>query len=155
MTARRLKNYLDANRVEYVTITHLTAYTAQEVAATAHVPGREMAKTVIVKVDGELAMVVLPANEYVDLESLREATASRDVQLAHETDFRNAFPECEIGAMPPFGNLYGMDVYVADDLTEDRYIAFNAGSHSDVIRMAYEDFDRLVHPRVVPVGSFH
>lgn len=154
MTARRLKNYLDANRVEYVTITHLTAYTAQEVAATAHVPGREMAKTVIVKVDGELAMVVLPANEYVDLESLRDATAARDVELAHEAEFRNAFPECEIGAMPPFGNLYGMDVYVADDLTQDRYIAFNAGSHSDVIRMAYEDFDRLVHPRVVPVGSF-
>ena len=150
MTARKLKNYLDANGVDYVTITHLTAYTAQEVAATVHVPGREMAKTVIVKIDDHLAMAVLPADEWVDLNSLRDVAQAHKVELAHEADFRNAFPECEVGAMPPFGNLYGMDVFVADDLTEDSYIAFNAGSHTDVIRMAYEDYERLVHPKVLP-----
>lgn len=149
MVAKKLREFLDKNRVKYVTLSHSAAYTAQEIAALAHIPGRELAKTVVVKIDGQLAMAVLPASHHVDFERLAEAIGVRDVELASEQEFRDRFGECEVGAMPPFGNLYDMDVYVADDLTEDEEIAFNAGSHSELVRMSYADFERLVHPRVM------
>ena len=148
MPAKRLKEYLDREGVKYSSQPHATAYTAQEVAASAHVPGKQFAKTVIVNLDGKLAMVVLPANRKVILQDLRDITGTDRVTVASEDEFKQRFPDCEPGAMPPFGNLYDMDVFVAAELTEDDEIAFNAGTHTEIIRMAYGDFNRLVHPRV-------
>lgn len=149
MPVRRLKEFLDSQQIKYVTISHSPAFTAQQIAATAHVPGKELAKTVMVLVDGKMAMAVLPASLRVDLDHLQEIIGARRIELADERSFRDKFPECEVGAMPPFGNLYGMDVYVADSLAEDDEIAFNAGSHTELIRMAYADFERLVKPKVL------
>ncbi|MGH8577329.1 MAG: aminoacyl-tRNA deacylase [Gammaproteobacteria bacterium] len=149
MPVKKLKEFLDSHRVKYVSIVHSRAYTAQEIAASAHVPGRELAKAVMVKVDGRIAMAVLPASYQVDFERLRAAIGAANVELASETEFQDRFPECELGAMPPFGNLYGMEVYAARRLSEDGEIAFNAGSHTELIKLAYTDFERLVSPRVV------
>jgi len=148
MPAAKLKEFLDSHQIKYVTIGHSRAITAQEVAESAHIPGKELAKTVMVKLDGKLAMAVLPASRKVDLERLREAADAKTAALAGEAEFKEMFPNCECGAMPPFGNLYGMDVFVATDLAEDQMIAFNAGSHSELIKLAYTDFDRLVRPKV-------
>lgn len=149
MPAKQLKEFLQKEHIPYVSILHPTAYTAQEVAASAHITGKELAKTVIVQLDGQMAMAVLPANRKIVLQDLREVTGSDQVKFATEEEFRQKFPECETGAMPPFGNLYGMDVFLAEALTENHEIAFNAGTHSEVIRMSLADFERLVHPRVV------
>ncbi len=149
MPAARLKQYLDSQGVRYISISHSLAYTAQEVAASAHVRGKEMAKTVIVRVDGKLAMAVLTASPKVDVSQLKEAIGAQQVNIAAEKDFAEAFPGCELGAMPPFGNLYGMEVYVDPHLSEDEEIVFNAGSHRELVRMAYVDFERLVRPTVV------
>jgi len=111
MPATKLKEFLQKENVRYVSILHATAYTAQEVAASAHVTGKELAKTVIVELDGKMAMAVLAANRKIVLQDLREVTGSDQVKFATEEEFRLKFPECETGAMPPFGNLYGMDVY--------------------------------------------
>jgi Ala-tRNA(Pro) deacylase len=148
MPAQKLKSYLDSQNIKYVTIRHSPAYTAQEVAASAHIPGREMVKTVIVKIGGRMAMAVLPANRKVVVQDLRDITGETDVKFASEEEFNRLFPDCETGAMPPFGNLYNMDVYVAPSLAEDEQIAFNAGTHTEVVRMAYQDFARLVKPRI-------
>lgn len=149
MPARRVKEALDQANVAYETISHARTYTAQETAASAHVPGKEMAKTVILKVDGRFAMAVLPASRRLDLDHFRTEVRARRVELSPEPEFRNLFPESEPGAMAPFGNLYGMDVYVDRKLAEDEQIAFNAGSHTQLIRMRFSDFDRLVRPRVL------
>ncbi|MTI31165.1 aminoacyl-tRNA deacylase [Xanthovirga aplysinae] len=149
MPVRKLKEYLDERNIRYVTIHHSQAFTAQQIAASAHIRGKELAKAVIIKVGGKMAMCVLPASYMIDLNLLRQVTGANDVELASELEFKNQFPECEVGAMPPFGNLYGMDVYVAGILSEDEEIAFNAGSHTELIRMAYQDFERLVKPKVV------
>jgi Ala-tRNA(Pro) deacylase len=149
MPARKLKEFLDSQQVKYVSIQHSPAYTAQEVAALTHVSGRDLAKTVIVKVEATLAMVVLPANRKVVLSDLREALGAEKVKFATEDEFKSLFPDCEIGAMPPFGNLYGLDVYVAPSLTQEPEIAFNAGTHTEIIKMAYRDFERLVKPKVI------
>jgi Ala-tRNA(Pro) deacylase len=146
MPETRLKEFLDHEHVKYVTIGHSPAFTAQEVAALAHIPGKEVAKTVIVKVDGELTMVVLPADEQVHMADLRRTLGTEHVELANEDEFRGAFPDCETGAMPPFGNLYGMKVFVSQVLREDEEIAFNAGSHDELIRLPYAEFERLVNP---------
>ena len=153
MPARKLMEFLDRYHTKYVSISHSPAYTAQEIAATAHIPGQELAKTVIVKLDGEIAMAVLPASSRLDLGLLKAASGAGQVELASEAEFKNLFPDCEIGAMPPFGNLYGLPVYVAQKLTDGREIAFNAGTHSELIRMAYSDFERLVQPAVVRVSA--
>jgi Ala-tRNA(Pro) deacylase len=149
MPAAKLKEYLDSQGVRYISSSHSIAYTAQEIAASAHVRGKEMAKTVIVRIDGKLAMAVLPASPKVDVNLLKEAIGAREVQIAAEPDFREAFPGCELGAMPPFGNLYGMEVYIDARLREDREIVFNAGTHRELIRMSYGDFERLAKPVVV------
>jgi Ala-tRNA(Pro) deacylase len=112
MAAKKLKEFLDREKVKYVGLVHSPAYTAQEVAASAHIRGQELAKTVIVELDGKMAMAVLPANRKIVLQDLREVTGSDQVKFASEEEFRERFPECETGAMPPFGNLYGMEVYV-------------------------------------------
>jgi Ala-tRNA(Pro) deacylase len=149
MPVKKLKEFLDQNRVKYVSITHSKAYTAQEVAESAHIPGRAMAKTVIVDLDGEMAMAVLPANRKIVLEDLREITGSERARFVGEDKFKGRFPDCEIGAMPPFGNLYGMNVFAAEALASNSEIAFNAGSHEEIIKLAYDDFARLVKPQVV------
>ena len=148
MPARKVAEFLDSHGVKYVTVKHSGAYTAQEIAASAHVPGKELAKTVVVKIDGKMAMAVLPASYRVDFGRLKDLAGATKVALASEQDFRDAFPECEVGAMPPFGNLYRMDVYVAAPLPQDDQIAFNAGSHTELIRLSYADFERLVEPTV-------
>lgn len=148
MPIQQLTDFLDRNRVKYAVISHSPANTAQETAALAHVPGRELAKTVLVKLDGAMAMAVLPASYQVNLARLAEVAGAGRAELATEDEFADSFPGCELGAMPPFGNLYGMPVLVAKGLAEDKEIAFNAGSHSELVRMRYEDFARLVQPRV-------
>jgi Ala-tRNA(Pro) deacylase len=150
MPAQKIKEFLNENGIKYVTITHSPAYTAQEIAAMAHIPGKEMAKTVLVKIDGKMVMTVLPASDKVDLDALKEATAAESVRLAQEQEFINKFPGCDVGAMPPFGNLYNMEVYVAENLSEDEEIAFNAGTHTELIKMSYKDFERLVQPKKLP-----
>ncbi len=149
MPARKLKDYLNSHQIKYVSIQHSPAYTAQEVAASAHVSGRDFAKTVIVKIEGTPAMVVLPANRKVVLAELREALGAEKARFATEEEFQSLFPDCEIGAMPPFGNLYGIEVYVAPSLAAEAEIAFNAGTHTEIIQMAYRDFEQLVTPKVV------
>jgi Ala-tRNA(Pro) deacylase len=144
----RLKDYLDSEGIRYVSIEHSPAFTIQEVAASTHVPGNQMAKTVIVDLDGEMAMAVLPANKKVILQDLRDLTGSERATFAPETEFYRKFPDCEIGAMPPFGNLYGMEVYVAQSLANNDEIAFNAGTHTEIIKMSFADFERLVQPRI-------
>ena len=131
-----------------MTIAHSSAYTAQEVAASAHIPGRILAKTVMVIIDGAMAMAVLPSSHRVLLDDLRDLIDTDDIRLAHEDEFKTLFPDCEPGAMPPFGNLYDMSVYVSPDLAEEDEIAFNAGSHTEIIKMSYYDFERLVRPHV-------
>ncbi len=144
-----LRDFLDARGVPYKAIPHQAAYTARQTATLTHVPNKELAKTVIVKMDGVLAMAVLPASYAVDLSLLRAATGARSVSLAKESEFKDRFPECEIGAMPPFGNLYGMAVYVDDTLTKDEHISFNAGTHYELLQISYADFERLVKPTVL------
>lgn len=148
MIAKTLKDFLDQRKIKYVTITHSPAYTAHEVAQSAHIPGRILAKTVMVVMDGVLAMAVLPSNHRVLLDDLHEITGTDDVRLAREDEFKKLFYDCEPGAMPPFGNLYDMSVYVSPDLADESEIAFNAGSHTEIIRMLYRDYERLVKPRV-------
>ncbi len=153
MPLNKVKTFLDDHGTKYVRISHSKAFTAQGIAAIAHISGRELAKTVIVKLDGDLAMAVLPAAYQVDLEALRRRTGVRVAELATEHEFKRHFPDCETGAMPPFGNLYGIPVYVDETLAEDREIAFNAGSHYELIKMAYSDFERLVKPEVMEFST--
>lgn len=152
MPVRKLREFLDSQQVKYVAINHSPAYTAQEIAASAHVRGKDLAKTVMVTLDGRMAMAVLPASRKVGFDLLRDASGTENAQLASEQAFRDMFPGCEVGAMPPFGNLYGMDVYVSKVLSEDAEIAFNAGSHTELIRMAYKDFENLVKPKVARIA---
>lgn len=149
MPAQQLKEFLDSKGVKYESIKHLLAYTAQEVAASAHVSGKEMVKTLVVKLDGKQALIALPASEKIDLERVSEATGAKKAELASEAEFGDRFPGCDVGAMPPFGHLYGMDTYVTESLAQDREIAFNAGTHTEVIRMSFDDFQRLESPRTI------
>jgi len=148
MIAMKLKNFLDERHVRYVTVSHSPAFTTQEVAESAHISGKSMAKTVMVVADGVMAMTVVPANQKLTIDELCEFLETDDVRLAREEEFKNLFPDCEPGAMPPFGNLYDMPVYVSPDLAEEAEIAFNAGTHADVVRMGFHDFERLVVPQV-------
>jgi Ala-tRNA(Pro) deacylase len=144
----KLKEFLDSCGVKYVTTVHSRSYTARGLAAVTRTPGRQVAKTVIVKIDSELAMLVLPACLHVDFEVVGAELNAGRVRLALEAEFKNKFPDCETGAMPPFGNLYGMPVYVDQSLTQACEIAFAAGSHREMIRLQYADFERLVQPKV-------
>jgi Uncharacterized conserved protein len=146
---KELKQFLDENNIKYVTVTHSTAYTAQEVAALTHTKGKDFAKTVMVMLDGMLAMTVVPASYQVDMSRLKEGSRANTVALASESEFRTRFPGCETGAMSPFGNLFDMEVFVDESLTKDLEITFNAGSHNELIRLPYEDFERLVKPKVL------
>lgn len=147
MPIRKLREFLESNNIKYMVISHSTAYTALEVAEMVHISGRELAKTVMIKMDGKMAMVVLPASYNIDLDHLAEAAGVHTVILVNEDGFMNMFPDCEIGAMPPFGNLYDMEVFIEPSLAEDKEIAFNAGNHRELIKLSFKDFDRLVQPK--------
>lgn len=149
MPLNRLSDYLDEHGKKYVVVKHSQAYTAQEVAASAHIPGKEMAKTVMMKIDGDIKMVVLPSTHQVDFDQMKETVGADSVELASEDEFESLFPDCELGAMPPFGNLYDMDTIVAESLAEDEEIAFNAGSHKELVKMSYKDFEELVNPAIM------
>jgi len=149
MPVKKLKAFLDEEKVKYVSIKHSSAYTSQEVAASTHVAGKEFAKTVIIIVNGRMAMAVLPASYQVDFDLIKRLLGTGNVALATEPEFKFHFPDCEVGAMPPFGNLYAMDVYVAEALAENKEIAFNAGSHTEIIRLDFADYLRLVNPRIL------
>ena len=147
--SQTLKAYLDRERVHYDVLPHPEVFRAAEIAHRLHTPEKEMAKVVIVKLRERFMMTVLPARWHVDLHRLRTVFATHQLQLATEEEINGLFPDCELGAMPPFGNLYAMDVYVSEELARNKEIAFNAGSHVEVIRMAYVDFERLVEPKVL------
>lgn len=149
MPVQNLKSFLDSQHIKYILITHSPAFTAQEIAASAHISGKQLAKTVIVKINDQFAMVVLPAHDHVNFSVLKEVTGVTNVDLATETEFKGKFPGCEVGAMPPFGNLFDMPVYVSNRLTTLNQIAFNAGSHSELIQLSYRDFERMVKPKVI------
>jgi Ala-tRNA(Pro) deacylase len=149
MACAKLQEFLEQHQVKYVSIKHSPAFTAQELAAAAHIPGREVAKTVVVKLDGTLAMVVLPAPEMVRMNHLKAETGVDRVELASEEEFKGRFPDCEVGAMPPFGNLYDMRTLVEESLAEDKEIAFNAGTHTELIRMSFADYQKLVQPEIL------
>ncbi len=149
MSPKLLRAYLDEARIDYMVRAHRPAFSSSRVAEAAHVPGRELAKVVIVCLDHRLVMAVLPSTQHIDLGHLRELTGARSVRLAREDEFVARFDQCELGAMPPFGNLYDMEVLVAESLTQDEYISFNACTHTEIMTMAYADFERLVRPSVL------
>jgi Ala-tRNA(Pro) deacylase len=153
MPLLRLRQFLDNYNIRYVVISHSVAYTAGGIAALTHIPGKELAKTVIVRIDDFLAMAVVSASQHVDLELLKAATKAKAVHLAAENEFKDRFPDCETGAMPPFGNLYGMSVFADEALSRDREIVFNAGSHRELVRLAWEDFEKLVQPKVIKLAA--
>lgn len=148
MPSQKLISFLDQNKVKYITIKHSPAFTAQEIAAVSHIPGKILAKTVMIKIGGKFAMAVLPASYKISFIDLKQALGTEAVRLAYEQEFVDLFPDCEVGAMPPFGNIYGMDVYVAQCLAEDEEIAFNSCTHSELIKMQYKDFQELVKPKI-------
>ena len=147
MPVTKLKEFLDKHKIKYVSIRHSTAYTAQEIAASAHVKGRNMAKTVIVKMDGKIAMAVLPAKYQIDLDSLKKSCNASSVELAREEEFSHLFSGCETGAMPPFGQIYGLPLYADETLKKDDEVAFNACSHTELIQISYKDFEKLAKPK--------
>lgn len=149
MPTRKLKDLLDENQVKYVTINHSEAYTAQEIAGIVHIKGDEFAKTVILKIDGKMVMAVLPASYKIDFNKLYHLGLGENVRLANEMEFKDKFPECEVGAMPPFGNLFDIPVYVAESLMKDIEIAFNSGTHKELIKMKTEDYIKLVNPKTL------
>jgi len=152
---KKLREFLDNNRIPYEVIDHRQAFTAQEVAEAEHVPGRQLAKVVMVRSGGEFLMVVLPGPYHVDMARAKAALAKPDLVLATEAEFSGLFPQCEAGAMPPFGNLFNLPVCVDQTLASDEEIIFNAGNHTQTVRMKYADFARLVKPQVVSVAAQH
>jgi Ala-tRNA(Pro) deacylase len=151
MPLNKLRAFLDSHNIRYLILSHSLAYTAQGIAALTHISGKELAKTVIVRIDGDLAMAVVPASRHVDLSLLKRAAGARAVEIASEQEFQDKFPDCEAGAMPPFGNLYGMAVYADESLTSNQEITFNAGTHRELLRMDWADLVSLVEPRIVQI----
>lgn len=148
MPLTKLRDFLDSHNIKYMVISHSVAYTAQGIAALVHLSGKKLAKTVIVKIDGVLAMAIVPASQHVDLDLLRAKAGANVVEVATEQEFKNAFPDCETGAMPPFGNLYDIPVYADASLGQHEEITFNAGTHRELVRMAWRDVVRLVNPEI-------
>ncbi|HEX5607545.1 MAG TPA: YbaK/EbsC family protein [Candidatus Binatia bacterium] len=152
---KRLKEVLDNSKIPYEVYNHALAYTAQEIAAKQHFSGNEMAKVVMLEVDDELVMGVIAGNHKINPETVRASLGAGRVRMATEDEFISRFPECEIGAMPPFGNLFGLKVFVDPALAKDEYIYFNAGNHVQTVRLRYKDFTALVNPRIVALVNGH
>jgi len=153
MIPASITNYLEQNHARYSVIPHRAAYTAQEEAAAAHVPGAAWAKSVVCVADDELFLAVVPASSTVDFDRLKRTVAADSVRLALESEFVPAYRECEPGAMPPFGDLFGQQIVVDAALAGDTEIAFNGGSHRDAIRMPYREFERLSHPTIATFAT--
>ncbi|NKE69932.1 aminoacyl-tRNA deacylase [Candidatus Manganitrophus noduliformans] len=149
-----LKNYLDENQVPYEVTAHPEAYTSQEIAATLHKTGKRLGKVVMVKAGDRLVMCVLPAHELIDIGRLETILGSKQVRLATEEEFKNIFPDCDVGAMPPFGNLYHVPVYLDERLAQYDKFYFEAGSHTEIVTMSIDDYRRLVSPQVALFGKF-
>lgn len=149
MDTHNLKDYLKKNNIAYDIIKHPIAYTAQEIAELSHLSSKKIAKTVIVSIEDELVMVVTSAHLKVDLSKLQKIFPAKNISLATETQFQNRFPNCELGAMPPLGTLFNMKVYITEELTKTEKIAFNAGTHAELIEIRYQDYAQLVHPVVI------
>lgn len=152
MPCPKLKEFLDSHEIKYQLISHPTTYTAQLTAASSHVPPEILAKTVMVVIDGNFAMAVVPAPKRVDLTILHSSVGAQTVRLASELEFKEKFPDCEAGAMPPFGNLYGMQVFVDESVAAQREMAFTCGMHTETLRLKTEDFIRLVEPVVLKMS---
>jgi Ala-tRNA(Pro) deacylase len=148
----KLRAFLDQNHAEYTHTVHSLAYTAREVAAVEHLPAREVAKTVVVHADNGYHMLILPANRMVDFQEIRDILGFCHARMVPETELSQLFPDCELGAMPPFGNLYGMRVYLDSDFAAEEMLTFNAGTHRDVIHMRTSDFLKLVRPTLVSLA---
>lgn len=149
----KLRECLDRSGVQYEVTSHRQAFTAQEVAQAEHIPGKELAKVVMLRSAKSFYMVALPAPYRVDLAKAKAALGAADLALATEEEFAGLFPQCEAGAMPPFGNLYNLPVYVDESLTKDDTIVFNAGNHTQTVKMKYADFARVVRPQVISVAG--
>ncbi len=149
----RLEAYLQENAVPYEIQHHPVAYTAQRVADSEHLSGKLLGKVVLVVADEKLLMLVLPAPARVDWTRVAEAVGTDEVRLAHESEFARTFPDCEVGAMPPFGNLYGLPVYLDQDLAANEKLFFQAGTHDETFSIRYADFARLAQPRIAPLAS--
>lgn len=148
LSLNKLKEFLDNSLVAYEVLTHPVAFTAQQLAAVQHVKGKQLAKVVVARSGSEFMMIVLPAPYHVGLQRARAAIGREDLEIAHESEFTSLFAGCEPGAMPPFGNLYNVPVWVDESLAQDEEIVFNACTHTQAIKMKYSDFARLVHPTV-------
>lgn len=155
MPIRTISEYLDQNTVSYRCYNHPPAFTAPEVAEIAHIPGRLLAKTVIVRADGQLMMAVLASDQHIDLDRLRSAIGATELRLAEETEFAHCFPDCEVGGMPPMGNLYDMRVIMERSLADADWFAFNAGSHTEVVVMDMSEYMRLVRPTLCRFNRLH
>ena len=151
--APRLQSFLEDNRIAYEAIHHRKDYTAKEAAEDTHTAAVEFAKTVFIRLDSRYAMAVLPADHWVSTKKLRDALGVDELRLATEGEVKELCPDCDVGAAPPFGNLYNLSVYVSPTLTKDEEITFNAGSHEDAIRMTYRDFSALVQPEVISMSK--
>lgn len=149
----KIKEFLEGKGISFEVMEHAPAYTAMEIAGSQHVPGKEMVKSVIVKTDGEFVMCVLPAIHMIDFEKLANATGATDIQLAEESEIASLFPDYELGAEPPFGQLYGLKVIADKLLEEDESIVFNAGTHTDVIRIGFKDYKSAVNPTFADIGT--
>jgi len=150
MISQKLKDYLDGAGAAYSGHPHRVAFTSQEVAQSAHVPGREMVKSVILKTDDQqLIMAVLSAKDAANLDILRDEIGCRALRLASESEFNESFPTCTTGAMPPFGNIFNVPTYCDTNLTENDEIEFNGGGHDQTIRMRFDDYRRLANPKMV------
>jgi Ala-tRNA(Pro) deacylase len=144
----RMEQYLRENGVGFEVMTHSQAFTMQEVAAALHVPGNQVAKVVVVHADQKMAMLVLPAPYRMNVDKVRALVGAKKVRLAEENEFAELFPDCATGAMPPFGNLYDVPVYVDQSMAEEESIVFRIGTHRETMKIAYDDFRRLVQPTV-------
>ena len=149
----KLKKYLDDNKIRYVVVAHSRAYTAQEIAASVHIKGKNLVKCVMIDGDQKYYMVTISANHKINMEKLKQVLQVKHVKLAQEHDFKELFEDCEVGAMPPFGNLYNIPVLVDQTLYTDGDIAFNGGNHSTVVKMSFQDFDQLVNPQKVAIAD--
>jgi Ala-tRNA(Pro) deacylase len=149
MPTKKLKEFLTQNKIHYLSISHPVAYATREISHLSHIAEQTLAKTVVIHAGSKTVMVVIPSNEAINFDSLKKSLKESSVELVPENNFSKLFPDCELGAMPPFGNLYNLDVYVEKNLTKNKDIAFNAGSHTELIKMSYQDFEKLVHPTII------
>jgi len=149
MRGEKIRDFLDRNNVNYEAFSHPITYSAQMTAHKAHIHGKDFAKPIIVKIMGKMMMIVVTANQKINLRLLKNLYNTEEVELAKESEFINIFPDCEPGAMPPFGPLYGMEEIISSELSKDKEIVFNAGTHSDLIRMKFNDFQKIVNPKII------